>query len=294
MEIEELRAGVWAFRGGVNLGAIVKDNFVIFLDAGLDDGPARKLWRWAEDRNLRPFAAILTHAHADHFGGAHLWASRGLPLFSSPLEGAMMEQPLLEPLFLFSGAAPLPELRSKFTLAKPCRLNGDLNPGAVEFGPIELEVVALPGHSPAQIGVRAGDVLFCADALFPPEILEKHPIPFCHDFPQALISLQVVEEAELVVPGHGPILRGEAVRTACHAFRHQLTRIREISLREIKTPQTAEEILVRMAEELGTTFGNATQFLLARTTVFAALSSLVQEGLAEAIVEGNRLVWRRR
>ncbi len=294
MEAVEVCPGIWVFRGGVNLGAVAKDGEVVFLDAGLDDGPARKLWRWAEERGLRPRAAILTHAHADHFGGAYLWENRGLPLYASDLEGAMMEHPVCEPLFLFSGAAPLPELLSKFTMAKPCRLSGTLAPGMAGFGPVSLEVVALPGHSPAQIGIRAGEVLFCADALFPQSILQKHPIPFCHNFSQALASLRAVEAAELVVPGHGPILEGQEVRKACNAFQNQLFRLRETVLKEIATPKGVDEVIAKTAAELGASFAQATEFLLAKTTILAALTSLVEEGLAEAMVAGNRLLWGRR
>ncbi len=294
MEARALGQGIYVFPGAVNLGAIVTEGFAVFVDAGLDDEPSRKLWRWAEENGVRPAAAILTHAHADHFGGAHLWDQRGLPLYSSPWEGAMMAQPLAEPVFLFSGAAPLPELLTKFTLAKPCRVNATLTAGPVEFGALQLEVVPLPGHAPAQIGVRAHPVLFCADALFPPEILQKHPIPFCHDLDQALASLATVEKAEWVVPGHGPILQGEEVRRACEAFRQQLQRLREIVYEELSAPKTAEEILVRVAEGLGENLETVTAFLLAHTTVHAALTSLVREGLAEPCPDGNRLLWRRR
>ena len=294
MEVLPLGSGVWAFPGGVNLGAISAEGEVVLIDAGLDDGPARKVWRWAEEEGLRPRAAVLTHAHADHFGGAYLWASRGLPLYASELEGMMMEHPFCEPFFLFSGAAPLSKLLEKFTMAKPCPIAGALTPGPKEFGPVAVEVVDLPGHAPAQIGVKAGPILFCADALFPEDILRKHPIPFCHDLSQALASLKAVEEAEVVIPGHGPILKGADVTKACAAFREHLERIREITFEGITTPKSAEEILAEIANILGASFTTVTEFLLARTTILATLSSLVRESSAEAVVEGNQLLWRRR
>lgn len=294
MEVRSLGQGIYAFLGAVNLGAIVSEGLALFVDAGLDDGPARKLWRWAEENGVRPQAAILTHAHADHFGGAYLWDQRGLPLYASAWEGAMMVHPWSELLFLFSGAAPPPEPRSKFTLAKPCRAQGTLAAGPVEFGSLGLEVVALPGHAPAQIGVRVGPVLFCADALFLPAILAKHPIPFCYDLDQALSSLAVVEEAEWVVPGHGPILTGSSVRHACEFFRGQLQKLREAVWEEITTPKTAGEILAQVARKFGENLPNVTALLLAQTTVHAALTSLARANMAEPVVEGNQLLWRRR
>ncbi|MGQ9700550.1 MAG: MBL fold metallo-hydrolase [Candidatus Bipolaricaulaceae bacterium] len=294
MEVRYLGQGVYAFLGAVNLGAIVSEGFAVLVDAGLDEGPARKLWRWAEENGVRPQAAILTHAHADHFGGAHFWDQRGLPLYASAWEGAMMVHPLTEPLFLFCGATPPPELHSKFTLARPCGVHGTLVPGPVEFGPLKVEVVALPGHAPAQVGVRINQVLFCADALFLPEILAKHPIPFCYDLDQALASLAVVKEAELVVPGHGSILMGADVRRACEYFRSQLQKLRETVWEEIANPKTAGEILAQVARKFGESFPSLTALLLAQTTVHAALASLVRAGVAEPMMEENQLLWRRR
>lgn len=293
MDVISLEKGVVVFPGAVNLGALVAHKEVIFIDAGLDEGPARKLWRWAEENGLRPHAGILTHAHADHFGGAHLWANRGLALYAADLEGVMMKYPVFEPLFLFSGAAAPPELLTKFTFAKPCSLAGTLKPGPLDLGATTLEIVALPGHAPAQIGVRLGRVLFCADALFPPEILAKHPLPFCHDLDQALASLRVVEEAEVVIPGHGPLLAGETVRAACAAYRTQLQRIREATVQALVAPKTTQEILQDIAKAVGEHLTSLTGVLLAQTTVLAALTSLVREGLAVSVVEDNRLLWQR-
>jgi len=281
-----------AFPGPVNLGALIAENEVLFIDAGLDEGAARKLWRWAEEHGFRPFGAILTHAHADHFGGAHFWEKRGLRLFSSTLEGAMMEHPLFEPIFLFGGASPHPDLLGKFTLAEPCQISGKLGPGKVELGPFEMEIVFLPGHSPAQIGVRVDDVLFCADALFPSAILQKHPIPFCYDLDQALSSLSKVE-AETVVPGHGPILSGANLRAEIMAFRERLEEIRGLVLSALDSPKPAEEIVGYVANALREELRALSSFVLVRTTILAALTSLVRAGQAQATIEENRLLWER-
>lgn len=290
MEIVSLRPNVWVLRGGVNLGALVAEGEVFFVDAGLDEGPARRLWRWAEERGLRPRAAVLTHAHADHFGGAHFWEAQGLPLWAPPLEAAMMRHPLLEPLFLFAGASPHPELLAKFTLARPIPTVRPLEEKAEELLP--LKIVPLPGHAPEQVGVAVNGILFCADALFTPEILAKHPIPFCHDVAQALKSLDGLGEHEVVVPGHGAPLEGAAVRAAVQAFRTRLLDLLEETEKALSTPRSGEELVGFLAQRFGAQNLNLVGFLLARTTVYALLSFLVREGRAEAFLENGVLLWR--
>ncbi len=294
MEMVCLRPDVWVLRGGVNLGVILAEGEAVFVDAGLDEGSARRLWRWAEEQGLRPRAAILTHAHADHFGGAHVWEARGLPLFAPAFEAAMMQHPLLEPIFLFSGASPPPELLGKFTLARPLSAVSHLEPGAQAFGPVSLACMPLPGHSPAQVGVAVGNILFCADAIFTPDVLRKHPIPFCYDLGQALASAQAVEEYEVLVPGHGAPLEGPAAKEAAQAYRAHLLRLVEEAENALGSPLTAEELLRVLAHNLGLPNLNLVGFLLARTTVFAVLAFLVREGRAEPLLEGGFLRWRRR
>ncbi|MCX7844540.1 MAG: hypothetical protein N2507_04305 [Candidatus Bipolaricaulota bacterium] len=132
----------------------------------------RRLWRWAEE--LRPRGALLTHA--DRFGGAHFWEGKGLPPWAPPMEAAGMRRPIWEPIF-FSGASLLPALRGKFTLAQTLRTVAPVEPGPLARGPV---------------GVAADGFRFCADALFPPETLAKHPIPFGYDLAQALRGLEKV------------------------------------------------------------------------------------------------------
>ena len=174
MKRVELASGVFHLQGGSNMGLVVRDGRGLLIDAGLDKDAARRALRAADELGVALEAVFLTHAHADHFGGAHFLQRRlEVPLVAPALEAAMMENPLIEPLYLFSGAAPIGELRRKFTLAEPCRIDQRVDAGPLEIGPFRLEVVVLPGHAPNQVGVAVGDVFFCADAVFPAETLQK-------------------------------------------------------------------------------------------------------------------------
>lgn len=156
MKRQELTAGIFHLRSGSNMGLIVRDGKALLVDAGLDDDAGRRALRIIEEMDVRLEAVFITHAHADHFGGAHFLQRRlGVPVYAPALEASMMESPIVEPLYLFSGAAPIEELRSKFTLAEPCRVDHVVNPGPLAIGPFQLEVMSLPGHAP-QPGRRGG------------------------------------------------------------------------------------------------------------------------------------------
>jgi glyoxylase-like metal-dependent hydrolase (beta-lactamase superfamily II) len=307
----ELAPNVFHLQGGSNMGLAVRDGKGLLIDAGLDKDAARQALRSAEGLGVTLEAALLTHAHADHFGGAYLLQQRlGLPLYAPALEAAMMEHPSLEPLYLFGGAAPIGELRGKFTLAQACRiehviLNREDAKNAkevvtmdctLEIGAWRVEVVPLAGHAPNQVGVAVGEVLFCADAVFPAETLEKHKLTFCVDLDETLATLKRLPDLPYTrfAPGHGPAYgAGEEIARACAANRARLEEVRERVYAALEAPQETATVLRQVAEAFGLRMATATAYLLTQTTVLAALSSLERAGEVNAVMEDNRLLWRR-
>ena len=311
----ELAPGVFHLQGGSNMGLIVRDGQGLLVDAGLDKDAARQALRAADEAGVTLEAVFLTHAHADHFGGAHVLQQRlGLPLYAPALEAAMMENPILEPLYLFGGAAPIAELRRKFTLAQPCRIDyvvsvvaTSVAPSArtttkvvttnrlLEIGPFRVEVVPLPGHAPNQVGVGVGEVLFCADAVFPAETLEKHKLTFCVDLDETLATLQRLPELPYArfVPGHGPTYgAGDEIAGVCAANRERLEEVRGLVVASLTDPQETPALVRQVADHFGLHLATATAYFLTRTTVLAALSSLERAGEVNVVMEGNRLLWR--
>src|SRR5437588_2497805 len=87
----------------------------------MDKDAGRDILNQVKKLGLMPTALLVTHAHADHFGGAHyLVHQTGLKVYATRVEASVMAGPILEPLYLFSGAQPPKELQHKFLLAKPC------------------------------------------------------------------------------------------------------------------------------------------------------------------------------
>jgi glyoxylase-like metal-dependent hydrolase (beta-lactamase superfamily II) len=280
------------------MGLVVQEGQALLIDTGLDKDAARRALRIADELGVTLAAVFITHAHADHFGGAYFLQSRvEAPLYAPALEAAMMENPIIEPLYLFSGASPIQELHGKFTLAQPCRVDRVVEKaGPLEIGPLQVETISLAGHAPNQMGVAVGEVLFCGDVFFPAETLEKHKIPFYFDLDEGLTALQRTPELPYAhfAPGHGPSYRaGAEIVSICAANRGRLEEIRDHVYAALDEPQETPALVRYVADHLGLRLEVATIYFLVQTTILSALSSLEKVGQVAARVESNRLLWHR-
>ena len=120
MQLTQLHEQTWVIQGGANIGVIAQEGRCLIIDSGMDKDAGRDILNQVKKLGLTPTALLITHAHADHFGGAHyLVRQTGLKVYATRVEAAVMSGPILEPLYLFSGAQPPRELQHKFLLAKP-------------------------------------------------------------------------------------------------------------------------------------------------------------------------------
>ncbi len=285
----------YQLRGGSNAGLIVQDDRAVLVDTGLDKDTAKKILRHVESLKVKLAAIVITHAHADHFGGAATVRARlGVPVYAPALEAAIVANPLLEPLYLYSGAAPIAELRGKFILAEACPVDRLLAPGETVIEGVPLTVIPAPGHAPNQMMIAGGGACFVADAVFAPEIAAKHVIPFYVDIDQTLASLEALSRLDgqyaAFVPGHGTAVPSVAPWAAENAAR--LAEIRATVKSVLGTADDAAGILKLTADRLGLAIGTPVTYCLTQTTILACLSSLQKAGEAVVSVVDNRLVWR--
>ncbi len=178
MQLIQLEENVWVIQGGANIGIIAHEGRCLIIDSGMDKDVGREILKQVQKLGLVPEALVVTHAHADHFGGAHyLVRQTGLKVYATRMEAAVMSAPILEPLYLFSGAQPPRELQQKFLLARPCLADVLLTGQEVRIGEIPLRILPLSGHSLEQVGVAYRETFFAGDAFLVPNILDKHGIP---------------------------------------------------------------------------------------------------------------------
>jgi len=278
------------------MGLVIRDGQALLIDAGLDETAGRRALRIIDEKGAILEAIFVTHAHADHFGGAQFLQQRlDVPLYAPALEAAMMENPIIEPLYLFSGAAPITELRQKFTLAEPCEVNHTVDAGSLEVGGFQLDVVPLPGHALNQVGVAIDGILFCADAIFPRETIEKHKVLFCVDLDRTLQTLRDLpnQPYRCFTPGHGQAYAsGTEIEQICNTNHSSIEKVREKAYDALQQPKETSALVQEICEYFQLEVTTPTAYFLTRTTVLAALSSLEHAGEAVAYTEQNRLRWQ--
>jgi glyoxylase-like metal-dependent hydrolase (beta-lactamase superfamily II) len=294
VDLVQLTEAAYQFRDGSNAGLIVQDGRAVLVDTGLDRDTAKKILRHIESLRITLAAVVITHAHADHCGGAAMIRARtGVPVYAPALEADVVANPIWEPLYLYSGALPPAELRHKFTLAEPCPVDGVLGIGDQELGGVPLTVIPAPGHSPNQMLIAGGGACFVADACFAPEILHKHGIPFYVDIDQTLASLDTLAALDgtyaAFVPGHGPAVPQIAPWAAENVAR--LVEIHAAAARALAETDDVGQIIRRTANYFGMTIPNPVVYWLTQTTVLACLASLQRTGRAGVRVVENALVW---
>lgn len=324
MQLIELQENIWVIQGGANIGIIAHEDHCLIIDSGMDKDSGQNILKQVKKLGLTPTALLITHAHADHSGGAHyLVRQTGLQVYATRVEASVISGPILEPLYLFGGAQPPSELQHKFFLAKPCKVDVILEGHELSVDQIPLVVLPLPGHSTEQVGVAIKDTLFVGDAFFTPKILDKHHIPFYTDIQAGLKTLGFLKELvknpdtfspdvltsssgnllntkttpfKLVVAGHGELYSSsdqvnQVIDYSVQRLESILEQVRN-SL-DYGEPRSASDVLSSVAAIHDASITTLSQHALYNTTVQAALSALYTQDVIHPIFQDNRLLWQR-
>lgn len=290
--LTHLKGRTYVLAGPVNIGLYFQDNgTAIVIDTGLDDNSGRRLLKALREKGATIGHLINTHSHADHSGGNAFVQKRTEAItWASPLEAALIENPYLEPFYLYGGD-PFAELKTKFLMAKPSRVDKKLSEDNPELEP--LKIIPLPGHAPGQIGVLTPDnVFFCADAFFPLATLDKYYLPYFAQVGPSLATLDRLMSfpAEIYVPAHGH--PSAEITEALKANKQRLQEVTELVLSILTEPLSREEIVAHFCREKSID-SSYSQYFLATAAITAHLTYLDEQGLIKPKVAAGVLKWHR-
>lgn len=267
----------------------VNDKEVYLIDSGNDKDAGKKVRKILSEKGWNLLGILNTHSNADHIGGnQYLQQQTGCKVYSSGIEKAFTEYPILEPSFLYGGY-PCKDLRHKFLLAKPSIVTDFSD----ESFPKEMEIILLKGHFFDMVGFRTpDDTVFLADCLSSKETLDKYQIGFIYDVAEYLKTLETVKsiKAKMFVPAHAP-----ATDDIAGLADINIAKVHEIAdkiLSICSEPICFENILQRLFSDYGLTM-NFEQYVLAGSTVRSYLSWLKDNEKISAFFEDNMLFWKR-
>lgn len=266
----------------------VSDDDVWLIDSGNDKDAGRKIQKILDAQGWKLTAIINTHSNADHDGGNTLLQNRlNCAVYSTPMENIVVENPILEPTFLYGGY-PFKKLRSKFLMATPSKAQ-DIAEAKLPEG---MEYFRLPGHFWDMIGVKTpDDVYFLADCIFGESTVNKYHISFFYDLTAQFETLDMVEklEGKLFIPAHAEPM--EDIKPLVKLNRDKSLEILDVLLEICKEPMHFELVLKKVFEHYALTMDHA-QYVLVGSTVRSYLAYLCDHGKVENYVEDNMLLWK--
>jgi glyoxylase-like metal-dependent hydrolase (beta-lactamase superfamily II) len=297
VELIKLKDRVYYISNFTNIGVIKGETGLILIDTGIEERTARNILRLLEKEELGVKAILNTHSHADHCGGnKYIKEISRARIIAPEVESSIIEEPLLEPLMFYSGAAPLDTLKNKFLMAQASPVDEKLAKDIrkLEVEGITLGVIPLGGHSINQVGYEIDQVLFCGDAVFPGEVLEKHPLPFFNNIQLQIETLKRLKELdyELYLPSHSK----EPLRDIGELVEINLQRIREIEgviLNLLEKALTTEEIIREVFKYFNIKLSTAQHYYLSQTSLLAYLSYLYNQKIIKMDIKNNILGWKR-
>ncbi|MFD2215444.1 MBL fold metallo-hydrolase [Metabacillus endolithicus] len=296
MNFIQLNNSCYYFQGAVNIGYVRNGENGLLIDAGIDKQTMKKVLKRLQGDNLPVTHLFVTHAHSDHYGGAeHLQSTVDVYTYAPKLEAAMLRHPIIEPLYLFQGNKPLPEMRNKFLEGKPIRVDEEIEQATYPFGDIFFQCYSLPGHSINQHGLLIDKILYAADGYFAEEQLHKHKIPFIIDAKDTLESLHKLKSIDCVgaVPGHG-LFEEDFVKTVDANISYHLKLMNSIKsvIQEHEAGIYHDELVAEICTKWDVGDLNVPSWMLFRTAVTAYVTMLVQENTTELLINNYRLMIR--
>jgi len=264
------------------------DNGVILIDSGNSKDTGKKVLKLFEEKGFKLKFIINTHSNADHVGGNKIIQDRtGCEIYAKGIEKAFIENPLLEPSFLY-GAFPLKELRTKFLMAEPSLVK-DISEAPLPDG---FEIISLKGHFFDMIGVKTPDnVYFLGDALFGTDIIEKYHVSFVYDVKAFLETFDYIE----TLSGNFVLSHGNAgdINKVIEANREKTFEIIRVISSICETPVVFEELLKKVFDWFGLCM-NFNQYVLVGSSIRSYLSYLAEKGDIICTFKDNRLLWSRK
>ncbi|MEB3860991.1 MAG: MBL fold metallo-hydrolase [Desulfurococcales archaeon] len=265
---------------------------VYVVDPGHGKKRVKQIRKEAGGLRASRLVAVVTHYHSDH----HSAISQGLREHLEKVVAPRLDEPAIrDPLIRVSLTFGIPLTSGDPLLpfhAPSVDVDEVLDPGARLDG---LEIVDLSGHTPGQVGVLTpGGVLYAADSIFGPRVLDTYGVPYHFNPCRALRTLEWIRDnlggrIEVLVPSHGLPARGGEAEALVDA---NLDRVRDAGdalLDILSEPRSVGEAAYMLASRYNVSPGPG-MLMLVETAVKGYISCMRER--FEASVGPRGVLWR--
>ena len=288
MELIQVAEKTYYIKNPTNIGVYkIDEENVYLIDTGNDKDTGKKVLKIMEEKGWKVKGIFNTHSHADHIGGNKIIEEKtGCSIFAPQVEKSFIENPILEPTFLY-GAYPFKPLQNKQLLAKPSNskeLESHLPEG--------LESIELKGHSFSMVGIKTSDnVYFLGDALFSKETIEKYHVFYLHNVKECLHSLEIIEklQGKLYIPSHAEP-RKDIIELLL-LNRQKIEEIISFILLFCQEKIVFETLLQKIFTYFNLSM-NETQYVLVGSTIKAYLTYLYEQEKINYCFFNNQMFWQ--
>jgi hydroxyacylglutathione hydrolase len=197
-------------RLGVNVYLIEDGDEFVLVDIGFEDTVDEiiDLIR-GMDFNLSHCKMIVaTHADADHIQGL----SRAKDKLKTKVVAHPRSIPPIESGDAVMTYASIPAQGIDIPMPA-CKIDGTLDEGdVIGVGKLKLHVWHTPGHTPGQISIKMGKLLFSGDNIYKDScvgVIDAHHGSNLPDFVKSLQRI-LADDSQYLLPSHGPVFRRDA------------------------------------------------------------------------------------
>jgi len=260
---------------------------VYLIDSGNDGRIAKRALRTINERGWCVKAIFNTHCHADHVGGnAYFQEQTDCVAYVPDIDCAAVNFPILNSIMLY-GSYPTKELANKFYMAD----QSVATPLSEAVMPEGLECIPLYGHTLGMVGYKTCDgVLFIADSVASPIVLEKYKVTYLVDVVGYLETLEKLEgmDGTVYVPSHGETT--EDIRALTEVNREYVLKVTEDIIDFCSEPRMLDEVTKHFFDNNDVIF-NMMQAALIGSTVRSYLSYLKESGRIDMVYIDNCIKW---
>jgi glyoxylase-like metal-dependent hydrolase (beta-lactamase superfamily II) len=299
--LQHIKGNSYFCSGALSIGVYIHKNIATLIDSGGDESCAKDVSKAIQAEGYQIGAIINTHCHPDHCGGNAYFQKNfpNLAIYATHEEQPFIENTTLAPRCFCGLAAPFEGLQNKYIA--PQKTSIVTNPiypyqdQTIIINDAQFNVITLPGHTPGMIGIITSDnILYCGDALFGENTIEKHPVLFYTDIQKTLASFEKIKTLSIdgCVLVHGGVVYD--ITTIVDQHISKIAEIQENILMLLRAQPLSIDNLTQLIMQMYKIGNNIIAFTLTQTTVRAYLSYLeskklitiiVAEGLLQAVAQ---------